>query len=134
MEKAINILLVDDERPVIRSMEKTFLRAGFEVETASDIVQGLELFQQSLKNNQPFDIAVLDLNMPDFDGIESPDAGFHLLQKLLQLKPDLPVIVLTAFDAVSKAKVAINAGARDFFVKGREEGLVELVKKTLSLA
>ena len=131
MEKEIRVLLVDDERPVLRSMEKTFLRAGFDVGTAGNVSQGLALFKQELGGDAPFDIAVLDLNMPNFDGVESADAGFNLLQKLLEIQPDLPVIVLTAFDTVSKAKVAIHAGARDYFVKGREEGLVELVRKTL---
>jgi DNA-binding NarL/FixJ family response regulator len=69
--------------------------------------------------------------MPNFQGVESADAGLELLKKLLEAQPGLPVIVLTAFDAVSKAKAAISAGARDYFVKGREEGLVELVQKTL---
>jgi DNA-binding response OmpR family regulator len=132
VDKTIKVLLVDDEKPVRRSMEKTFLRAGFDVETASNIIEGLQMFQDGQKG-EPFDIAILDLNMPNFDGVESPDAGFDLLQKLLQVKPDLPVIMLTAFDTVSKAKVAINAGARDYFVKGREEGLVELVRKTLNI-
>ncbi len=132
MERATKILLVDDERPVLRSMEKTFLRAGFDVETAGNITEGLELFKEMFESDAPFDIAVLDLNMPNFDGVESANAGFDLLQKLLEIQPNLPIIVLTAFDAVSKAKVAINAGARDFFVKGREEGLVELVRKTLT--
>lgn len=125
------VLLVDDERPVLRSMEKTFLRAGLEVETASDVTQGFALFRQALTDGKPFDIAVLDMHMPNFEGKESADAGLDLLNKLLEVKPDLPVVVLTAFDAVSKAKNALAAGARDYFVKGREEGLVELVRKTL---
>jgi len=125
------VLLVDDERPVLRSMEKTFLRAGFEVETAGNVTDGLALFQEALSSDQPFDIAVLDINMPNFEGKESADAGLELLKKLIEVKTDLPVIMLTAFDAVSKAKTAIAAGARDYFVKGREEGLVELVRETL---
>lgn len=125
------VLLVDDERPVLRSMEKTFLRAGFETETASDVAKGLERFREALASSEPFDIAVLDLNMPNSTGKESADAGLELLQKLLDAQPELPVIVLTAFDAVSKAKAVLGAGARDYFVKGREEGLVELVRKTL---
>jgi DNA-binding NtrC family response regulator len=125
------VLLVDDERPVLRSMEKTFVRAGFEVETAHDVIQGLAVFQAALASDKPFDIAVLDMNMPNFAGKESADAGLDLLIKLLEAQPNLPVIVLTAFDAVSKAKTAIGAGARDYFVKGRESGLVELVRKTL---
>ena len=132
VDKATQVLLVDDERPVLRSMEKTFLRAGFDVETAADITEGLALFNQAMKEQRPFDIAVLDLNMPNFDGVESPDAGLDLLKELIEVRPDLPVIVLTAFDTVSKAKAALSAGARDYFVKGREEGLVELVNKTLA--
>jgi ActR/RegA family two-component response regulator len=38
-DKAIQVLLVDDEKPVLRSMEKTFLRAGFDVETAGDVAE-----------------------------------------------------------------------------------------------
>ncbi len=129
--KEFKVLLVDDERPVSRSMEKTFMRAGFKVETASDVTQGLASFKEALATDEPFDIAVLDMNMPDFDGRESADAGLDLLKRLLEVQPGLPVIVLTAFDAVSKAKTAISAGARDYFVKGREAGLVELVHKTL---
>lgn len=132
MEEPIRILLVDDERPAQRSMEKTLLRAGFDVNTASNVAEGLELFQQALHSPHPFDVAVLDLNMPNFEGIESPTAGLDLLEKLMQAQPTLPVIVLTAFDEVAKTKAAINAGARDYFVKGREEGLVELVNKTLA--
>ncbi len=131
MDKTIRVLLVDDERPVLRSMEKTMLRAGFDVGTAGNITDGLALFKQKRKSSESFDIAVLDLNMPNFEGVESADAGLDLLIKLIEDQPDLPVIVLTAFDTVSKAKAAISAGARDYFVKGREEGLVELVHKTL---
>jgi len=134
VEKTTNVLLVDDERHVLRSMEKTFLRAGFEVQTANNITDGLAVFQAARPSAQPVDIAVLDLNMPNFDGVEAPDAGLDLLKKLLELQPDLPVIVLTAFDAVSKGKAAIGAGARDYFVKGHEEGLLELVNKTLGAA
>ena len=132
MEEAVRILLVDDERPVRRSMEKTLLRAGFDVDTASDVVEGWAVFQQVSHSPHPFDIAVLDLNMPNLEGVESPTAGLDLLEKLMQLQPTLPVIVLTAFDEVAKTKAAISAGARDYFVKGREEGLVELVNKTLA--
>jgi DNA-binding response OmpR family regulator len=132
MGEPVRILLVDDERPVQRSMEKTLLRAGLDVDTASNVTEGLALFQQVLHSEHPFDIAVLDLNMPNFEGIESPTAGLDLLAKLLQLQPTLPVIVLTAFDEVAKTKAALSAGARDYFVKGREEGLVELVNKTLA--
>lgn len=123
------VLLVDDEKLIQRSLEKTLLRAGFDVLTAPDCRGGLEVFSQ---NADTVDIAVLDLNMPGFDGLPKPDAGFDLLDELKKLKADLPVIVLTAYDEVSKAKDAVSRGANAFFVKGREQGLVELVQKILS--
>lgn len=130
--KTIHILLVDDELPVQRSMAKTLLRAGFEVNTAGSATEGLARFRQMLGGEHPFDIAVLDLNMPNLAGVITPDAGLDLLKKLLEEQPGLPVIVLTAFDEVAKTKSALVAGARDYFVKGREEGLVALIHQTLA--
>ncbi len=132
MEQDKRILLVDDDRLVRRSMEKTLLRAGFDVETAGDVSAGLALFREALAE-EPFDIAVLDLNMPDFDGAENADAGLHLLTRLLEQQADLPVVVLTAFDQVTRAKDAVSRGARAYFVKGREAGLVELIQDILSV-
>ncbi|HRQ23398.1 MAG TPA: response regulator [Anaerolineales bacterium] len=123
------VLLVDDEKLIQRSLEKTLLRAGFDVLTAPDCPGGLEVFS---RNEDDVDIAVLDLNMPGFDGMPKPDAGFDLLDELKKKKSDLPVIVLTAYDEVSKAKDAVSRGANAFFVKGREQGLVELVRKILN--
>jgi two-component system response regulator FlrC len=122
------ILLADDEKLVLRSLEKTLLRAGFDVLTASDCVSGLETFKS---NAATIDLAVFDLNMPGFDGLPKPGAGLDLLEKVVQLKPGIPVIVLTAYDEVTKAKDAVSIGARAYFVKGREQGLVELIQGIL---
>ena len=122
------ILLADDEKLVLRSLEKTLLRAGFEVLTASDCASGLELFKG---NAATIDLAVFDLNMPGFDGLPKPGAGLDLLEKVVQLKPGIPVVVLTAYDEVGKAKDAVSIGARAYFVKGREQGLVELIRGIL---
>ncbi len=129
----VRVLLVDDERLVLRSMEKTLLRAGFDVDTARNVTEGWQQFQEVLADEEepPFDIAILDLNMPNFEGLEDPNAGLKLLSKLLELQPDLPVIVLTAFDEVARAKEAVARGARAYFVKGREAGLIELVNEIL---
>ena len=123
------ILLVDDERLVLRSLEKTLLRAGFDVLTGSDCASGWQVFEN---NADAVDLAVFDLNMPDFNGAPKPRAGLDLLQRVMEKKPGLPSIVLTAYDDVNKAKEAVKRGANSFFVKGREEGLVELIRKILS--
>jgi len=122
------ILLVDDEKLVLRSLEKTLLRAGYQVLTASDCLGGLEIFKA---NVAAVDLAVFDLNVPGFEGLPKPGAGLDLLGKVVELKPGLPAIVLTAYDEVGKAKDAVGLGARAYFVKGREQGLVELIQGIL---
>jgi len=111
-------------------MEKTLLRAGFDVETAADTIAGLALFEQA-RAEEPFDLAILDLHMPNLEGVDDSNAGLQLLSRLLEIQADLPVVVLTAFDEVSRAKDAVSRGARAYFVKGREAGLVELVNEIL---
>ncbi|MBN8656033.1 MAG: response regulator [Anaerolineae bacterium] len=122
------VLLVDDEKLIQRSLEKTLLRAGYDVLTAPDCKTGSDVFSQ---NAAAVDIAVLDLNMPGFEGVPKNDAGLDLLADLKQKKANLPVVILTAYDEVNKAKDAVSKGATAFFVKGREQGLVELIQKIL---
>ncbi len=122
------VLLVDDEKLILRSLEKTLLRAGFDVLTAGDCKSGSETFAQ---NKDAINIAVLDLNMPGFEGVPKTGAGLDLLDDLKKQSANLPVVILTAYDEVSRAKDAVSRGASAFFVKGREQGLVELIQKIL---
>lgn len=131
MTEEIKILLVDDEELVLRSLEKTLLRAGFDVETAGDVSAGLASFQAAQGTDEPFDLAILDLSMPGLDGQDDANAGLVLLSKMVEIDTDLPVIILTAFDEVARAKEAVARGARAYFVKGREAGLVELVNRII---
>lgn len=131
MQEEVKVLLVDDEKLVLRSIEKSLLRAGFDVESAGDVITGLALFQEMMAGDVPFDIAILDLNMPNFEGCEDPTAGLQLLSKLLEVQPGFPVIVLTAFDEVERAKDAVRRGARAYFVKGREADLIALVERII---
>ena len=123
------ILLVDDERLVLRSLEKTLLRAGFDVLTGSDCTSGLDTFTQ---NSDKINLAIFDLNMPGFDNVPMDAAGLELLKKVLEQKPGLLCIVLTAYDELGKAREAVSLGAKAYFVKGREQGLVELIQKIIS--
>ena len=129
VKDAIKILLVDDEPLVLRSMEKTLLRAGFDVETAGSARAGRFRFEEARTDQVPFDLAILDLHMPNLNDQDDPNAGLQLLSVLLAVEPTLPVIVLSAFDEVSRAKEAVARGARAYFVKGREAGLVEIVNE-----
>ncbi len=132
MDRETTILLVDDEPLVLRSMEKSLRRAGFEVETAGDVAAALSLFQEAQAAGRSFDVAILDLKMPNLEGQYDSEAGIGLLARLREMDDDLPVIVLTAFDDVGLAKKAVEQGARSYFVKGREAGLVELVNRIIA--
>ena len=125
------ILLVDDEPLIRRSMQKTLSRLGFEVAAAENCVDGLASFDDAQDAGKPFHMALLDLNMPGFNGQPQEGAGLELLSRLLKKQPGLPVIILSAYDEVTKAKEAISRGARDYFVKGRDEGLVDLIDAIL---
>jgi CheY-like chemotaxis protein len=126
------ILLVDDEPLIRRSMEKTLFRAGYDVETAGDCTAGLRKFQAALASDEPFSLAVLDMNMPDFDGQEKPGAGMELLIRLRDLHPALPVIVLSAYDEVLRTKEAMQHGANGYCVKGREQSLLDTIAEILA--
>ncbi|NCP86915.1 MAG: hypothetical protein CO094_07150 [Anaerolineae bacterium CG_4_9_14_3_um_filter_57_17] len=119
------ILIVDDEPAVARSMQKTLLRAGFQVETAPNVQAGW----QALQSGQ-FALVLLDLNMPGFDGVPAPDAGMQLLKRI-QTEHPMPVIILSAYDDPNLASQAVAAGARGFTVKGREQTALELIQSIL---
>lgn len=132
MSEAIRVLLVDDEPLVRRSLEKTLVRAGLAVTTAGSCREGVAAFTQARAEGRPVDLAVLDINMPDFDDVPANGAGLQLLARLMDQQPDLPVVMLTAYDEVGKAREALGLGARAYFVKGREQGLLELINDILA--
>jgi DNA-binding NarL/FixJ family response regulator len=131
-DRVTKILLTDDEPLVLRSMNKTLQRAGFEVQTASSCPEGLKVFVAAQEAGAPFNLAILDINMPGFQPGDTSGSGLELLSRLLEKAPGLPVIMLTAYDDVARAKEAVNRGARGYFVKGREQGLVEMVNQMLN--
>lgn len=128
------ILLVDDEPLILRSMQKTLTRAGYEVETANSCTAGLAAFEQARTAQAPFALAVLDINMPGFDGMEDSGAGLVLLKRLIELQPDFAVIMLSAYDEVNKARDAVTNGAQGYCVKGREQSLLEEIQRILGEA
>lgn len=127
------ILVVDDEENLLRSVEKTLLREGFDVETAEGNISAYELVQDALRDGTTFDLIILDLNMPDFEGNDSKYAGLELLERLKSDIPDTPVIVNSAWDEVETAKLCIEKGAADYFVKGRTEEMLEKIRAVLNL-
>ncbi len=123
------ILIVDDEAAVARSMQKTLMRAGFEVETAPGCDEGWQTLQANPKN---FDLVLLDLNMPGFGGTPADDAGLDMLERIHETWPELAVMILSAYDDPTRASEAAKRGARGFNVKGREQYVLEQIQNILS--
>jgi len=99
------ILVVDDEES-IRNLVVTFLsKLGHSCLTAVDGVDALD----KMKGNK-IDAVITDIKMPNMDGIT-------LTSEILTRYPDLPILVMTAFEQEYSAGIAISAGAREFIKK-----------------
>ena len=133
MDTEPRILLVDDETNILRSVEKTLFREGFDVETATGNIDAMDLVLDAIRDGEPFDLAIIDLNMPNFEGKESRYAGLELLERLKRETPNMPVIANSAWDEVETAKKCIDKGAADYFVKGRNDEMLVKIKLVLGL-
>lgn len=134
MDTEPKILVVDDEENLLRSVAKTLFREGFDVETADGNPNAYKMIQESLSTDEPFNLVILDLNMPNFEGKEAKYAGLELLERLKTEAPTIPVIVNSAWDEVETAKMCIDKGAADYFVKGRTDEMLEKIRKVLNIS
>src|SRR5262245_25210357 len=134
MDTEPKILIVDDEENILRNIEKTLYREGYEVETAEGNITALALIEAAIAEGEPFDLVVIDLNMPDFEGKESKHAGLELLERIKAKVPGLPVIANSAWDEVETAKKCIEKGASDYFVKGRNEEMLQKIRSVLGIS
>ena len=115
------IMLVDDEKGA-REMLAGFLeKADYRVRDFADAESALEAFE-----NLGFDCALVDVKLPGMDGVE-------LTEKLIEIDPSLPVILITAYGGVETAVSGMKAGARDYLTKPVDLKELELViEKQLS--
>ncbi|MFC1601117.1 sigma-54-dependent transcriptional regulator [Candidatus Sumerlaeota bacterium] len=104
MQKQV-LLLVDDNKESLRSVELCFARADYEVLTAPGGRAALELLGE-----RPVDVVVCDLMMPDVDGME-------VLRAARQLNPAPEFLLLTAFGSIESAVEALKLGACDYLTK-----------------
>jgi two-component system response regulator MprA len=101
----VRILVVDDDRPVLESLRRSLAFNGYEVEVARDGQEALT----RLAERRP-DAIVLDVMMPRLDGLET-------CRRLRAAGEELPVLMLTARDAVSDRVAGLDAGADDYLPK-----------------
>lgn len=103
------IMVVEDDRGTRRLMEDVLLDAGYEPITAANALQALEILER-----KHIDLMVLDVMMPEMD-------GFELLAQLRGSGYDLPVLIVTAKQALPDKKQGLRLGADDYMVKPADE-------------
>ena len=99
------MLVVDDDASLLRMLERTLAVTGFEVEAVADGPSALV----SLERGVP-DVVVLDVKMPGMDGVA-------VCRRLRSKGLEVPVLMLTARDAVADRVAGLQAGADDYLVK-----------------
>src|SRR5215831_3754551 len=99
------LLVVDDEIPVLRVVERLAARIGFDVVACAS---GAEAMRTLMR--KPADLAMVDLRMPDVNGLD-------LLRQIRSAVPGCEVILMTAYAAVDSAVEAIKLGAREYLTK-----------------
>ena len=108
------ILIVDDEQSMCELLEADLKLRDFEPLWFTSADEGFHAVER-----EPIDIVLTDLKMPGTDGIE-------FCERIVANRPDIPVIVMTAFGSLETAVAAIRAGAYDFVTKPIELDLLAL--------
>jgi DNA-binding NtrC family response regulator len=102
MEK---ILFVDDEKSILELLKKVFTKEGYSVQTAMSAGKAFELLDEN-----DFDLILTDIRLPQ-------KSGMDILKQVMKKKPEIPVIMMTAYGTIKQAVEAFKIGAVDYVVK-----------------
>jgi len=115
-----NILIVDDEQSYRQLLSLVFEGDGHTIRAAANGLEALKML-----HDEPADVVISDVKMPDMGGIE-------MLRAIRETMPDLGIVFMTAFASVEAAREAFKLGADDFIQKPFDvEELKLIVKKTI---
>jgi DNA-binding NtrC family response regulator len=103
--RRLRVIIVDDEPPLRRTLARILQVRGIDVTTCEDGHEALALLAQ-----EPADVLLLDLILPRMDGME-------VLRRAKAFRPDMEVVMMTAFGDVDTAVQAVKSGAYDFLTK-----------------
>ena len=112
------VLLVDDEKDFLDALGERMANRGMNVSTTTSAKDAVKKVQE-----ESYDAIVLDLQMPEMDGIEA-------LKAIKKINPDMQVILLTGHATVEKGIEAMKLGAMDLIEKPADiEAIAEKIKK-----
>jgi DNA-binding response OmpR family regulator len=121
MSQSAHILIVDDEATIRLTLGTLLKRAGYEVAPAENGHEAIALLER-----QNFDLMLVDLKMPEMDGMQVVAAA-------RQRQPDLAIIVLTGHGSLDTAVEGLHQGVFDYLLKTTEPGqVIERVKAGLA--
>ncbi|UCD66743.1 MAG: sigma-54-dependent Fis family transcriptional regulator [Deltaproteobacteria bacterium] len=116
-----SILVVDDELSMREFLKILLEKEGYEVTTASEAANAIDLVQ-----NQDFDLVLSDIKMPGMGGLS-------LLEKIKEIDNSLPVIMITAYASPENAVVAMKSGAFDYITKPfKVDEIIKIIKSAIS--
>jgi len=115
MSEAIRVLLVDDH-PMVRRGLASLLGTLPGVEVVAEAETGLDAVREAARHSP--DVVVMDLRMPELDGVEAT-------RRIIRDRPSTAVLVLTMFDEDVLIADAIAAGARGYLLKGAQQDEIE---------
>ena len=113
--KKTEVLVVDDERDTCELLEMALARQGMQVTTCTTAADALEKIA-----SRDFDVVLTDLSMPETSGLE-------VCERVIALRPDVPVVLITGHATLETAMGAIRAGAYDFVTKPIESKTLGVV-------
>ncbi|MCG3136318.1 MAG: Regulator of RpoS [Phycisphaerae bacterium] len=105
IRKHIKVLIVDDEPEVCRTVGLLLEHSGYQVVTSCNPSEGIQLVSQ-----ESFHLAMIDLKMPDMDGID-------VIEQFKRIDERINCIMMTAYPDLETATAAMRAGARDYVTK-----------------
>ena len=118
------ILVVDDELDMLMLLRMIIEdNSDYAVETTNNPSEGLKMLTE-----KDYDLVISDLKMPGMDGME-------LFDELKEIKPGVPVIIITAYGSLETADEAMKKGIADFIAKPfRKDSILFTIKRVLELA
>jgi two-component system, NtrC family, nitrogen regulation response regulator NtrX len=100
-----NILIIDDEKAIRKTLGEILSYEGYKMDEASDGEEGLRKFKE-----KEYDVILCDIKMPKMDGIE-------FLEKAKEANPDIPIIMISGHGTIETAVEAVKKGAYDYISK-----------------